>query len=88
MTEVKYGFIRKHGPNHKKGVERESSSQAGEEIISWNNAIEFVVNIEGEAEIQEMVRKQSCHYYNSCHVHNLKCCWIYTVYGNYNTLNV
>lgn len=57
MTEVKHGFIRKRGANHKKGVERESPSQAGEEIISWNDSIEFVVNIEDEAEIQETVRK-------------------------------
>lgn len=64
-TEVKYRFIRKRGLNHKKDVECVSPSQAGEEIISWNDTIEFVVNMEGEAEIQEMFRKQNCHFSNS-----------------------
>jgi len=62
----------KRGLNHKKDVECVSLSQTGEEIISWNDTIKFVVNVEVQAQIQETFRKGNCHFYNSWYVNNLK----------------
>lgn len=62
MTEDNSCFIRKCGPNHKEDVERVSASQPGEELISWNDGIEMVVNIKAEAGFQQTFSNQKCHF--------------------------
>ncbi len=80
MTEVNSCFIRKCGPNHEVDVERVSSSQPGEELISWNDAIEMVVKYKSWR-----FSKQKFHFSNSSHVDNLAHRQAYTFHGNINT---